>query len=219
MGRREDDIRGQPKASSNDNGDDWKTSVRIGPINRIAGHIPIEIPIPAGKADRILGRPAPAIGIVVPRPEAHEPGVTVVEPAGKAEGLEAGFGVAGDGAPDVVVEPLGDGAGFDIDDESLAAEVVGEQAVGTLLLGRRVDLDEVGFRSRNGNFSTIRPSEHPPHGGPLANGGFREAVARIDAAPVLAWGAAFSKTVLVSVRRNDEFREPPFCLVERLNHA
>ena len=68
-------------------------------IDRILQNIPIQVGIPTRKPQRIARGPAPNDRIVVPCPEVHQPGVGIVQPAGKAERLEAGIGVAGDGAP------------------------------------------------------------------------------------------------------------------------
>ncbi len=66
----------------------------------------------------------------------------------------------------------------------------GGQDVATAELFAQRSVHGATFSSRNGNFSTIKPGEHSPHGGPFANAGFREDIVRIDATPVLAWGGA-----------------------------
>ncbi|NIW47121.1 MAG: hypothetical protein GWN30_20930 [Gammaproteobacteria bacterium] len=72
----------------------------------------------------MVSPPAKPIGsLLVQRPaagrsppaEADQPGVGVVQPAGEAEGLEAGIGVANDPAEGVVAQFLGDGPSIDVD--------------------------------------------------------------------------------------------------------
>ena len=116
----------------------------VAPIHGIIVDVCIEIGVRTGEEHRIPARPASNFRVIFAGIEMNQPRIRVVQSAGEAEGLETGIGIAGDGAPDVIVEPLGDGTGFDIDDQARAAEGVGEQAVGALLLGRRVDLDEIG---------------------------------------------------------------------------
>lgn len=41
----------------------------------------------AAKSDRVLGGPAPDLGVIVANPEARQPGLVVVEPAREGEGL------------------------------------------------------------------------------------------------------------------------------------
>ena len=103
---------------------------RIHPIHRIILDVAIQIRIPAGEQDRILGGPAAGVGIIVPRPKAHQSGVAVVQAAGEAERLEARIGVQEHPASDVVVHPLGEGAVGGVDDQARTAEVVLDQAVG-----------------------------------------------------------------------------------------
>ncbi len=61
--------------------------------------------------ERVGGRPAADLRIVVSGAEADQACVAIVEAAGKAEGLEAGVGVQLDLAEAVVVQALGHGAG------------------------------------------------------------------------------------------------------------
>ncbi len=84
-------------------------------INWVSQHIAVQVSIAAGKTNRVLARPAAYCGVVVPPAEADQPGVRVVQPAGEAEGLEAGIGVADDPAEGVVAQFLGDGPGIDVD--------------------------------------------------------------------------------------------------------
>uniref|UniRef100_UPI0038CC0B83 hypothetical protein n=1 Tax=Methylovulum psychrotolerans TaxID=1704499 RepID=UPI0038CC0B83 len=67
----------------------------------------------------------------------------VVQAACVAEGLEAGVGVLGDVAPDIVVDALGDAAVSGVDDQTGAAEVVADDAVGCAVFGQVVR--HVGF--------------------------------------------------------------------------
>nr|WP_232463856.1 hypothetical protein [Methylovulum psychrotolerans] len=69
--------------------------------------------------------------------------MAVVQAARVAEGLEAGVGVLGDVAPDIVVDALGDAAVSGVDDQTRAAEVVTDDAVGGAIFGQVVR--HVGF--------------------------------------------------------------------------
>src|SRR5947209_10265180 len=80
----------------------------VEPVDRIVADVAVEVGIPAGEADRVLGRPASGRGIVVPQTEAHQSGLRIVEAAAEPEGLESGPGVEDDPAEGVVVEALCD---------------------------------------------------------------------------------------------------------------
>jgi len=60
--------------------------MRIDPIHRIIQTVPIQIRIPAGKSDWVLGRPPSDIQVVITEPEPHQVGVLVVKAAGIGDG-------------------------------------------------------------------------------------------------------------------------------------
>ena len=90
-------------------------SGRIDVIDRILSIVLVEVAVSPGEANWVLRRPAPGLRVVVAGPEADQPGVAVVQAAGKAERLEAGVGVEQDVAEGVVVHPLGHGPGRRVD--------------------------------------------------------------------------------------------------------
>ena len=87
------------------------------------------------KSERIARGPAPDHRIVVPRPEVHQPGVRIVQPAGKAERLKARIRIAGDGAPGVVAQLLHDGTRRGVDHFHRAAQRI---AFGCTSTGERL---------------------------------------------------------------------------------
>ena len=67
----------------------------------------------------------------------------IINTTGKAKRLEDGVGVFSDIAPDVVVHPLHDFAGFCVDNDSWAAQVVADNPVGVTAfdhIGRHIYL-------------------------------------------------------------------------------
>src|SRR5437899_11594139 len=84
---------------------DLNQAYRVSPIYRITLDIAVQVCAQptAAKTDRILYSPPPGLRVVVPRPESHDPGMLIEEPAGEAERLEAGVGVECDVAELVIV--------------------------------------------------------------------------------------------------------------------
>src|SRR5439155_11954080 len=93
-------------------------------VGWIVHGVSIEICIPTIKSDRIFGCPPSRSRIIVTGPKAHEPGVLIIEPAGEAEGLEAGIGVEQDVAALVIVHSLHGEAGGGLEDHPRAAQVI-----------------------------------------------------------------------------------------------
>lgn len=114
-----------------------EVAVRIDPINRIAVTVDIEVK-PAAKPRRVLRRPPSRRRVVVPRPEPHEPRVPIPQPAGEPEGLKPRSCVVRDDSPFVVVDPLGYRSRAGVDDESRAAEMIRDEAVGCPALDHEV---------------------------------------------------------------------------------
>ncbi|GBC59965.1 hypothetical protein DENIS_0907 [Desulfonema ishimotonii] len=79
----------------------------ISPIHRIPQTIPIQIRIAPGKPDGIFRRPPPGIRVIIPIPEAYQPGVCVIQPACEAEGHgKGGVAVADNIAERIISDPL-----------------------------------------------------------------------------------------------------------------
>jgi hypothetical protein len=71
--------------------------------HRIIEHISVEVRITAIEQDRVLGCPTAGFRIVVPGAKARQLAVRIVQPTGKAEGLESGVRVQRNVAELVVV--------------------------------------------------------------------------------------------------------------------
>jgi hypothetical protein len=66
----------------------------------------------------------------IPCPEPHQLRVSIIQSTRKSKGLEAGIRVGDDLAELIVVHPLDNGTGGDIDDKPRAAEMVADDPVG-----------------------------------------------------------------------------------------
>src|SRR3989338_3516964 len=106
----------------------------VNKTQRITPHIVIKRTIPTPKPNRILDRPPPSVGIIIPRPEPYQPGVPVVQPPSKPERLEPRIAVAQHIAPLVVVDALRDLAGGAVDYKAHRSQLVADDAVGCATL-------------------------------------------------------------------------------------
>jgi hypothetical protein len=110
----------------------------ISPIHRIIRHIGEQIRIPAREQNRVFRRPASGFRIIIPCAKAHQPGVLIVQSAGKSERLETRIRVLCHPAPHVVVHPLRHRAISGVDHEARAAEMILDQPVGLAALDQVV---------------------------------------------------------------------------------
>ena len=107
---------------------------RILPIDRIVVNVGEQIGIAACKEDGVFGGPTTGFRIVIPRTEAGEAGIFVIQATGKAKGLEAGVAVGGDGTPNIVIDALGHTAILGIDDQTWATYVIADDPVDDAVL-------------------------------------------------------------------------------------
>src|SRR5262249_37044090 len=66
---------------------------RIHPVDRVAAGVGVEVAVAAAEPAGVLWAPAAGLGVVLAGAEVEEVAVPVVEPASKAERLEAGAGI------------------------------------------------------------------------------------------------------------------------------
>ncbi len=141
------------------------SSRRVDAIDGIIRDVPVQIRIATPEADRVRRRPAPGRRVVVAGPEMDEPGVRVEQAAGEPEWDEPGRRIAGDPAPRVVVDRLGDGTGRRVDDEARTTHRVGDDAIGLGALLHRGEMPLVVVREPGrdgaGTIRLRRPLDRP----------------------------------------------------------
>src|SRR5262249_44141282 len=98
-------------------------------IDRVSGHISIEVHVPIAKSCGILRRPAPYLRIVVSCAKLRELRIFVVNAARITEGLESRIAIQGDEAELVIVYALRYCSGVYIDYQAHAAEMIGQKTV------------------------------------------------------------------------------------------
>lgn len=92
-------------------------------------HIRIQIRVPTGKKDRVLGGPPARHGVIVASPEARQAGVGVVKTTGETKGLEPRRRISEHVAKLIVVDALRDTSIGNIHHHTHATEVVHQEPV------------------------------------------------------------------------------------------
>ena len=98
-------------------------------VDRVVQVVAVEVET-AVEANRVFRRPATAVGIVIPRAEAHQPRILIVQPAREAERLKSGIAVKEHVAEFVVINPLNHSMGRYVNNKSRTAQMIRDDAVG-----------------------------------------------------------------------------------------
>src|SRR4249919_3405389 len=102
---------------------------RISSVNGVAENVAVQICISSLEQYWIFRRPPSGLCVIVSRPEPHELGIAVIKATCKPKRLEARVSIENHSPEFVVVHPLDNGAIRAVDDETRAAEMIGDDPV------------------------------------------------------------------------------------------